>query len=229
MSALSNDDRALLESFSRPDDLIAYELDKGLMLVSEHRAKLAAVEAALAAAGSGFSPSDSAGDALMLTMRPAERVDANALVATGDISFDRTVRALGALCDEASVLRDRAPDGRLGRIAAFLSLFGHTAEDDGDGGGAGLGEGVLEAMVGAALPRFQDAANYCDRIAALVGNATAQIAALFGKGSTFAPAWGEVKLRPFFLALGDLLTCLVTVDAIVRGNRLVRTSSKCPK
>ena len=211
-------DRALLESFSRPENLIEHELAKASALLAEHRARLAAVEGALGGGGGGGG-ADAAGDALLLTLRPADRVDATALVATGDVPFDRTMRVLGALCDEAAFLRDR-----LGRAAPFLSLFGHSREDD----GGDFGEGVLEAMAGKCLPRFVDTANLAARAAALAANATQQIAALFGKGSAFAPAWADVKLRPLFFALGDVLACLVTLDAIVRGNKMVRPRRSPP-
>ncbi len=209
---MASADRLLLESFTRPENLIDYEIEKGVKLLAEHRARLAAVEAAI---NPEVEPvADGASDAVLLTCHPADRVDATSLIATSNAPFNKVVLVLGALCDEAAFLRERAR----ARFYAFLSLFGHSKEDD----GADYSEGVLEAMLGQCLPRFQDCANFCARVNALVHNILAQLAALLGKGSEFAPAWAEVRLRPVFLALGDLLTTLVTIDAIVRGNRMVR-------
>lgn len=41
------------------------------------------------------------------------------------------------------------------------------------------------------------------------------------QASPFSAAWREVKLRPVFLALGDAMTLLITLDTIVRNNRMV--------
>lgn len=39
--------------------------------------------------------------------------------------------------------------------------------------------------------------------------------------SAFHAAFIDVKFKPFFLAFGDLLTVLITLDTIVRSNRVV--------
>lgn len=46
------------------------------------------------------------------------------------------------------------------------------------------------------------------------------------QSSAFARGWADVKLRPFLIALGDLLTVLITIDTIVQGNRMVRGCTK---
>jgi len=40
--------------------------------------------------------------------------------------------------------------------------------------------------------------------------------------SGVGPAWQDVRLKPVYLALGDLLGVLITIDTIVRSNRMVR-------
>ena len=211
-------DRLLLESFTRPENAIAAAVDAASAFLTEHGARLSAIEAA--ANPHGSASFDGASDAVLLSCRPAERVDAVALVATGDDEFNRVVRTLGALTDEAVFLRDVARE----RVYAPLSLFGAVGDDDGSG--LAVGEGLLEAMVGKALPRLADVANFSARAAALAANMAAQLAGLLGRGSPLAPAWSEVRLRPFFFALGDLLTSLITIDAIVRGNKMVRAHAR---
>jgi hypothetical protein len=204
-------DRLLLESFTRPENLIEYQIEKIVKFEAEHRERLAAVEAAI---NPNVAPvTDSAADPIVLTCHPADRVDSDLLVNTSDIGFNKIMLVFGALCDESAFIKAKAHE----RFYAILSLFAHSKEDE----GADYTEGVLEAMVGKCLPVFQDCANLCDRINALVLNLLQQVAALYGKGSEFAPAWTEVRLRPVFLALGDLLTVLITLDAIIRGNPMV--------
>lgn len=205
-------DRLLLESFTRPENLIDYQVEKIVKFEAEHHERLCAVEAAI---NPEVEPvSDSAADPIVLTCHPADRVDYTALVTTADESFNKIMLVFGALCDEVSLLREQAEQ----KFYGFLTLFAFSKEDD----NVDYTEGVLEAMMGKCLPRFQDCANYCGRINMVVRNILLQLAALHGKGSEFAPAWAEVRLRPVFLALGDLLRILMTLDAISRGNKLVR-------
>lgn len=207
-------DHLLLESFTRPENLVSYQIEKIVKFEGEHRDRLAAVEAAINVSVEPVA--DSAADPIVLTCHPADRVDQTSLVCTGDVGFNKVILVLGALCDESAYLKQHARETFYG----FLSLFGLSRDDD----GAEYTEGVLEAMLGSCLPTFQNCANMCERINALVLNTLQQLAALYGRGSEFAPAWAEVRLRPVMYALGDLLTILITIDAIVRANRMVRGS-----
>jgi hypothetical protein len=76
-------------------------------------------------------------------------------------------------------------------------------------------------MLGLSMPLFQEAANFCGRVNAVVLNVIQQFVALYARESRFAAGWSGVKLKPVLLALGDLLHAVVTMDAIVRDNKLI--------
>jgi WASH complex subunit 7, N-terminal len=204
-------DRLLLESFTRPESLIDYVESKIIDFEFEHRDRLAAIESAINP--STLPVGDSASDLIVLTCHPADRVEYVDLVNTSEPDFNKIVLVLGTLVDEAMFLKDQAE----AKFYSFLSLFGHSKDDD----EAEYAEGVLEAMMGKCLPRFQDCSNLCERITAVATNILQQLAAIHSRGSQFAAAWGEVRLRAVWLALGDLFTVLTTIDAIVRGNKMV--------
>lgn len=82
-------------------------------------------------------------------------------------------------------------------------------------------DGVLESMLGLSLPLFQEAANFCGRVNRVVLNVVQQFVSLYARDSRFAAGWGGVRLKPVLSALGDMLAVLVTMDAIVRENRLI--------
>lgn len=71
------------------------------------------------------------------------------------------------------------------------------------------------------LPLFQEAANFCGRVNAVVLNVVQQFVSLYARDSRFAPGWGSTRLKPVLVGLGDLLAVLVTMDAIVRDNKLI--------
>ena len=53
------------------------------------------------------------------------------------------------------------------------------------------------------------------------GAIVAQIRALFSRGAGFVAGFASVKLSPLVLALGDALRVCLTLDAVIRGNRLL--------
>jgi hypothetical protein len=79
-------------------------------------------------------------------------------------------------------------------------------------------------MLGLAIPLFQEAANFCGRVNSVVLNVMQQFVALYARESRFAPGWTAVRLKPVILALGDLLAAVVTMDAVVRDNKLISTA-----
>ena len=85
-------------------------------------------------------------------------------------------------------------------------------------------DGVLESMLGLTLPLLQEAANFCNRVNAVVLNVVQQFVSLYGRDSRFAPGWSGTRLKPVLLGLGDMLTVLVTMDAIVRDNKLIASA-----
>ena len=118
--------------------------------------------------------------------------------------------ALTPTCEE---LRQTAE----AKFFAQLALFGHSKHDDADD----YGEGLLEAMMGRALPLLQDTANFAGRLCAVVLQIVRQLQALASPKAGFAAGFRDVRLRPVSLALGDALAVLQTLDAIVTGNRVV--------
>ncbi len=121
--------------------------------------------------------------------------------------------ALAALVEEADFLKRTAA----AKFYAQLALVGATDHDD----AGAYPDGALEAMLGRALPLLQDAANFVSRVNAVTVSLVRQVAALFSRGSGFAGGFREVRLRPVVLALGDLLTVLITLDAIVKANAAI--------
>ena len=76
-------------------------------------------------------------------------------------------------------------------------------------------------MLGLSLPLFQEAANFCGRVNAVVLNVVQQFVSLYARDSRFAPGWSGTRLKPVLVGLGDVLSVLVTMDAIVRDNKLI--------
>jgi len=105
-------------------------------------------------------------------------------------------------------------------ICAILLLLTLLQDDD----ASAYTDGVLESMLGLSMPLFQEAANFCGRVNAVVLNAVQQFVSLYARDSRFAPGWSGTCLKPVLVALGDMLTVLVTMDAIVRDNKLIATA-----
>ena len=200
----------LLEALVRPDNLTAFVQDKTLRFLREHRGGLQRVEASLNNAGAA-PVADSAGDPVALTLQAPDRVDLTFLMRTSDEAYNKIMVCLLALCEEVAFLRATAE----AKFFAPLALFGHSANDDAEE----WGEGLLEAQVGLCLPLLQDAANFVDRVHRVVHALVRQVRALYGSGSRFAGGFASIKLGPVTAALGDALRTLLTLDAIVRGNR----------
>jgi hypothetical protein len=116
--------------------------------------------------------SDGAGDPIVLTCHPTDRVELVDLCESSDIAFSKVLTVLTALCEEVAFLKQHAQQ----KYYAQLSLFGHSKEDD----NADYSDGVLEAMMGRSLELFQDCANFCARCNSLVLNFVQQMAAMYG-------------------------------------------------
>ena len=118
-----------------------------------------------------------------------------------------------ALSEEVAFLRSTAE----AKFYAQLTLFGHSKNDDAEQ----WSEGLLEAQVGVVLPLLQDAANFVRRVHAVVAAIVAQMRALFSRDAGFLSGVGGIKLSPVVFALADALRILITLDAVVRGSRLL--------
>ena len=94
------------------------------------------------------------------------------------------------------------------KLFAPLALFGHSGNDDAEE----WGDGLLEAMVGAALPVLQDGANLVARLQLVVKHLVRQVRGLLHPSSRFAGGFREAKLGPVAGALGDALRALLGVD-----------------
>ena len=205
------DSLGLLEALVRPDNLVEYQLDREVVFLADYRAQLEAVEASINAHVAPVA--DGAGDAVALSVQPPERQEVFQLFATQDAGFNKLGAVFAALCEEVAFLRQTAE----AKFFAQLALFGHSKHDDADD----YGEGLLEAMMGRALPLLQDTANFAGRLCAVVLQIVRQLQALASPRAGFAAGFRDVRLRPVSLALGDALAVLQTLDAIVTGNRVV--------
>jgi WASH complex subunit 7 len=156
------------------DNLVDYHIQQALRFDAEHRARLADVEAAINPVAVS-AVADAPSDPVLLTIQPAERVYTEDLPQTSDVTFNRIVSVLAALCEEINFLRSVAER----KYFAQLSLFGHTKNDDDEE----LPDGLLEAMMGRSLPLLQDCFNLANRLNAIVLNLVHQLAALYGKAS----------------------------------------------
>jgi WASH complex subunit 7 len=138
------------------------------------------------------------------------------LARTNDAAFNKILITFCALSEEVSFLRATAEK----KFYAQLILFGHSKNDDAEQ----WSEGLLESQMGIVLPLLQDAANFVRRVNSVVAAIVAQVRALFSRGAGFLGGFAGVKLSPVVLALADALRVLITLDAVVRGSRLLGTS-----
>ena len=205
------DSLGLLEALVRPDNLVEYQLDREVKFLADYRAQLEAVEESINAHVSPVA--DGPGDAVALSVQPTERQEVFQLFASPDAGFNKLGAVFAALCEEVCFLRTTAE----AKFYAQLALFGHSKHDDADD----YSEGILEAMMGRALPLFQDTANFAARLSAVALQLVLQLQALHAPRAGFAAGFRDVRLRPVLLALGDALAVLQTLDAIVTGNRVV--------
>lgn len=207
----SQQENDLLEALARPDNLVEYQLDREISTLSTFRDQLIAVEKSI---NSSVAPVlDGPGDAVAVSVQTAERRELFDLAATTDSGFNKVVTVFTALCEEVEFLKATAK----GKFYAQLMLFGHSKNDDADE----YQEGLLEAMMGRSLPLFQDAANFANRLNEVVLNIVWQLQAVHSSSAGFSVALKEVKLRPVYLALGDALAVLLTLDTIIEGNSMI--------
>lgn len=188
-----------------------YQIQKEVKFNNEHKKRLDGIEAAV---NPSVAPvADAPGDPVLLTAQAPDPVDIVNIARTVDAGFNKIVTVFAALCEEVAFLKQTAES----KFYAQLSLFGHTKLDDGDE----LSDGLLEAMLGRALPMFQDAHNFVSRVQAVVLNAVRQVQALYHRDHGFAAGFREVRWKPVAMALGDALLILVTLDTIIRSNRVI--------
>lgn len=150
---------------------------------------------------------------MLLSATPSDRVSLLTLARSPDAAFNKILLTFCSLADEVAFLRATAE----AKFYAQLTLFGHSKNDDAEQ----WSEGLLEAQVGVVLPLLQDAANFVRRVHAVVGAIVAQMRALFSRQAGFLAGVAGVKLAPLVLALADALRILVTLDAVLRGSRLL--------
>jgi WASH complex subunit 7 len=201
----------LLEALARPDNLVEYQLEREIATLATFRDQLIAVEKSINASVAPVL--DGPGDAIAVSVQTAERRELFDLAATSDSGFNKFVTVFTALCEEVEFLKATAK----GKFYAQLMLFGHSKNDDADE----YQEGLLEAMMGRSLPLFQDAANFANRLNEVVLNIVWQLQAVHSSSAGFSVALKEVKLRPVYLALGDALAVLLTLDTIIEGNSMI--------
>lgn len=103
---------------------------------------------------------------------------------------------------------------------APLALFGWNKADDTHD----WGSGQLEEMLGRALPKLQDASNFGQRCRDVALNAMQQLAGLFDASQASSALWRGAELRAVVSRLGAMLSALLAIDLVVRGNEHLRSA-----
>lgn len=126
----------------------------------------------------------------------------------------RVLIALASVANECDELVAVAEE----EFFSALALFGWNKADDEQK----WGTGQLEEMMGRSLPLMQEINNYTQRCRDVLLNALQQLAGLMDASQKSSALWRGVELRAFVSRIGALLRVQLTMDLLVRNNRLIK-------
>ena len=194
-----------------------------LMFIQKHESILHNIEKATRT--TIMPSSDSHSRPIKLTTESVERVLPQDLIFTDNEPVRKSVTVLVFLCDEISQLREIAET----RFFRPLLMFGQNPPDAVDFEKSKhppkpeepLFEqaGMKEKMVGRFMPFLQELSNFIDRCYSVCLNLVQQLASLMdNKELLYRCMFNSMHLTSVFKSLGELLTILISLDAIVAHN-----------
>lgn len=161
-----------------------------------------------------------------------ERVLPQDLALTDNEIIRKSITVLVFLCDEISQLKEIAET----RFYRSLLMFGNNPPDPpvieqrlikhGQEEAAFFDQpGMKEKMMGRVLPFLQELSNFIDRCYSVCLNLVQQVASLMNPNELlYRNIFEHTHLLVVTEALGDLLTVLISLDAIVKHNHLLTTA-----
>jgi WASH complex subunit 7 len=128
----------------------------------------------------------------------------------------KVVTVLVFLCDEVHELKEIAES----KLYGPLAVFGQAAVEHGESTDQVTYQpGEREKMVGTFLPILQEISNFIDRCYNLAVNIVQQLASLLkAKEQMYKVTFQSTHLTAVIVALGELLSVLISIDCIVQQN-----------
>lgn len=197
----------------KPADQHIQEL---LQFVQSHESTLAAIhtstrEALADAPETHYRP-------IKVALEPKERVLPSDLIMTENNELRKILTVLLFNCDEIHELQLMAES----KFYSPLLMFGQQPmelENDPDYIVEPSSTGYAERQIGKLLPTLQELSNFIERCYAVAVNMVQQLSAIHdNRQSHYEKVFSLTHLRISFVALGDLLRMLITIDTIIRGN-----------
>jgi WASH complex subunit 7 len=132
----------------------------------------------------------------------------------------KVVTVLVFLCDEIHELKEIAES----KLYGPLVVFGQTAVEAGDVADQfTFQSGEREKMIGTFLPILQEISNFIDRCYSLATNVVQQLANLLkAKEQLYKVTFQSTHMTTVFIALGELLSVLISLDCIVQQNDVLQ-------
>lgn len=147
-----------------------------------------------------------------LKTEPYEQATLLELASTENKVLSKILAALGSLCLETRLLRAEAATQVFAPLALHgEALTGDDAKDDGD----------LQIAMGRLMPLLQGMCVFVRRCYAVIVNTVHQLASLYSNAQRFFNV-ANIHFREVFVALGDVLAVLITIEEIIRSNAALR-------
>jgi WASH complex subunit 7 len=194
-----------------------------LLFIQKHEAILQTITKATRT--TTMPSSDNHARPIRLTTESLERVLPQDLIFTDNEHVRKSVTVLVFLCDEISQLREIAET----RFFRPLLMFGQNPPDAVELDRSKKLKtpeeplydqpGMREKMVGKFLPFLQELSNFIDRCYSVCLNLVQQLASLMdNKELLYRCMFSSMHLTSVFKHLGELLSVLISLDAIVQHN-----------
>jgi len=154
-------------------------------------------------------------DPISLNTTPYEQTNIIHLINTENTLFNKVLLVFASLGKETNSLVKIARE----KFYTPFLLFGQeTNRETPD-------EGEAQQQIGRMLPFLQDLSNFVNRAYSVVRNYINQLASLYNvKEQLYQNSFKNVHFGVVFYTLGELLTCLVTLDEIIGHNAKFKQS-----
>ena len=155
---------------------------------------------------------------IKVALEPKERVLPSDLIMTDNTELRKILTVILFNCDEIHELQLMAEE----KFYSPLVMFGQQPmdlHDDEDYTPEPTTPGYAERQIGMILPTLQELSNFIERCYAVAVNMVQQLAAIHDDRQIhYQRVFSLTHLKTCFVALGDLLRMLITIDTIIRGN-----------
>lgn len=175
-----------------------------------------------------FKDTDIKAYPVKFTFDTVERVLAQDLIFTDNEIIRKAVTVLVFLCDEINQLKDIAESKfyrslmMFGCNASTTTTSSHNEQQHNSNNTSSSFEqpGNKEYMIGKFLPFLQELSNFIDRCYSVCLNLVQQVASLMNPNELlYRSIFEHTHLPIVSLCLGDLLTILISLDAIIKHNQ----------